>query len=54
MISVDYAYRANLRPASWRRASLTFAGWFWSLYSLACVLVLLTAYSWCAVAEFYK
>lgn len=54
MTRVDYAFLAHRRPFDWRRASLTFAGKFWSLYSLACVLVLLTAYSWCAVAEFYQ
>lgn len=54
MISVDYAYRANRRPFDWRRASLTVAGWCWSIYWVALLLVLLTAYSWCAVAEFYR
>ena len=54
MIKSDYAYRANRRPFNWRRASLTFAGLFWSAYFVVVCLVLLTTYSWVAVAEFYK
>ena len=51
---IDYAYRANRRPFDWRRASLTFAGKFWTAYFIVIPLVLFVVYSSCAVAEFYK
>lgn len=52
MTRIDYAFLAHRRPFSWRRASLTVAGVFWSAYTVAVLLVLLTLYSWCAVRPF--